>query len=163
MVILGIDPGLTQTGYGLINVSSNKPVLVDFGIIKPPNTQFPLSERLRVIHYDVIEIIKKYKPAVLSIEEIFYGKNVRSTIMLSHARAVALLAGSNYDLPIYEYSARKVKQSIAGNGNAKKEQLQFMVKSILKMNDLPKPLDASDALSIALCHFQQSTLLREKW
>ena len=162
MIILGIDPGLTQTGFGLINVGSKKPVLIDYGVIKPPGVDTPLSDRLFVINSDIIKIIKKYKPSILVVEDIFYSKNVKSTIMLSHARAAALLAGSQSNMPIYEYSARKVKQSIAGNGNAQKEQLQYMVKAILKMQDLPKPLDASDALAIAICHYQQSTLIREK-
>ena len=162
MVILGIDPGLTQTGFGLINVVSNKPILIDYGIIKPPNAKNELSYRIKVIYSDIIEIINTYKPSVLVVEEIFYSNNVKSTIMLSHARSVVLLSGSLSNIPVYEYSARKVKQSLSGNGNAKKEQLQYMVKAILKMQDLPKPLDASDALAIAICHFQQSTLLREK-
>ena len=162
MIILGIDPGLTQTGFGLINVGSNKPILIDYGVIKPPGVENPLSDRLKVIHSDIIEIIKNNKPSVLVVEDIFYSKNVKSTIMLSQARAAALLAGSLSNIPVYEYSARKVKQSLSGNGNAQKEQLQYMVKAILKMQDLPMPLDASDALAIAICHYQQSTLIREK-
>ena len=162
MIILGIDPGLTQTGFGLINVNSNTPVLIDYGVIKPPGIDVPLADRLKVVYTDIVEIINKYKSAVLVVEDIFYSKNVKSTIMLSHARAAALLAGSSSNIPVYEYSARKVKQSIAGNGNAQKEQLQYMVKAILKLSDLPQPLDASDALAIAICHYQQSTLIREK-
>ena len=162
MIILGIDPGLTQTGFGLINVGSKQPTLIDYGVIKPPGVDHPLSDRLFVINSDIIKIIKKYKPSILVVEDIFYSKNARSTIMLSHARAAALLAGSQSSMPIYEYSARKVKQSITGNGNSQKEQLQYMVKAILKMQEVPKPLDASDALAIAICHYQQSTLIREK-
>jgi len=162
LIILGIDPGLTQTGFGLINVGSKKPILIDYGVIKPPGVESLLSDRLKVIHSDIIEIIKNNKPSVLVVEDIFYSKNVKSTIMLSQARAAALLAGSLSNIPVYEYSARKVKQSLSGNGNAQKEQLQYMVKAILKMQDLPMPLDASDALAIAICHYQQSTLIREK-
>ena len=162
MIILGIDPGLTQTGYGLINASMRQPFLIDYGVIKPPGVEHVLSDRLLVINSDIFKIIEEYKPSVLVVEDIFYGKNVKSTILLSHARSAVLLAGAQSKMPIYEYSARKVKQSVTGNGNSKKEQLQFMVKAILKMEELPRPLDASDALAIAICHFQQSLLMREK-
>ena len=158
MRILGIDPGLTQTGFGIIHAGNSNPTLLDYGIIKPPGSNIPLAQRLKTIYKDIIEIIKNYKPTVLAIEDVFYGKNVKSTLLLGHARGAAMLAGAEFDMPIYEYSARKIKQAVTGNGNAHKKQVQFMVKSRLNMKTLPEPLDASDGLAIAICHYQQIRL-----
>ncbi|MBC8213917.1 MAG: crossover junction endodeoxyribonuclease RuvC [Candidatus Marinimicrobia bacterium] len=154
MRILGIDPSLVQTGFGIISINNNTPELVDYGIIKP-NAKENLPNRLLTIFQDVKQIVKDYKPSVFSIEDVFYGKNVKSTLLLGQARGVAIVAGATAEIPIYEYSPRKVKQALTGNGNASKEQVQFMVKASLNMQDLPQPMDASDALAIALCHYQQ--------
>lgn len=154
MNILGIDPGLTQTGYGIIQVTGTQTTMVDYGIIKP-NAKESLPQRLITIFNDVAEIIEKYTPSVMAIEDIFYGKNIRSTLMLGHARGAALLAAAQQKIPIYEYSPRKVKQALTGNGNAHKQQVQFMVKSVLQLADIPQPQDASDALAFCLCHTQQ--------
>ena len=154
MNILGIDPGLTQTGYGIIQVTGTQTTMVDYGIIKP-NAKESLPQRLITIFNDVAEIIEKYTPSVMAIEDIFYGKNIRSTLMLGHARGAALLAAAQQKIPIYEYSPRKVNQALTGNGNAHKQQVQFMVKSVLQLADIPQPQDASDALALCLCHTQQ--------
>ena len=155
MRILGIDPGLTQTGFGIIHAGNSDPTLVDFGIIKPPGAGNPLAQRLKSIYRDIVQVVQDYKPTIMAVEDVFYGKNVKSTLLLGHARGAALLAGAEFDLPIYEYSARKIKQAVTGNGNAHKNQVQYMVKSRLKMKFSPKPIDASDALAIAICHYQQ--------
>ncbi len=154
MRILGIDPGLVQTGFGIISVIKNKTSMVDYGVVKP-STSDELPQRLLTIFNDIQHIIQDYKPTVMAIEEVFYGKNVKSALLLGQARGSAIVAGSGMKLPVYEYSARKIKQSITGNGNAHKEQVQFMVKAQLNMSELPEPIDASDALAIALCHHQQ--------
>ena len=154
MKILGIDPGLVQTGFGIINIKSNNASLIDYGIIKPSKND-SLSIRLLTIYNDVCKIIVDYKPQICAIEDIFYGKNVKSTMRLGQARGASMVAAASKNIPIYEYSARKVKQSLTGNGNAHKDQVQFMVKSYLKMNHLPEPIDAADALAIALCHDHQ--------
>ena len=117
------------------------------------------SRGLELEKGNLIKIIEEYKPSIMAIEDIFYSKNVKSTLLLGHARASALLAGATSDLLIFEYSARKVKQSVSGNGNAHKKQVQYMVRVRLKMDSDPKPIDASDALAIALCHYQQTNLL----
>jgi len=117
-----------------------------------------LSLRLLSIFDDVCEIIKTYKPSILSIEDVFYGRNVKSALKLGQARGAAMVAAASAHLSIHEYSARKIKQSVTGNGNSKKEQVQFMVKNILCMDEIPQPEDASDALAAALCHFQQFRL-----
>ena len=151
MKIIGIDPGLVCTGFGIIDSSGNNLKVVDFGIIKA-DPKDSLSQRLKTIYDDVKEIVEMYKPSVMSIEEVFYGKNVKSALLLGHARAVPMVVSANYNMPLYEFSSRKIKQSITGNGNATKEQVQFMVKNILLMDSLPQPLDASDALAIAICY-----------
>ena len=154
MKIIGIDPGLVQTGYGIINVSNNQTSLIDYGIIKPPQKD-SLANRLLTIFNDVCEIISSYNPQILAIEEVFFGKNVKSAMRLGQARGASMVAAASKGIPIYEYSARKVKQSVTGNGNAHKTQVQFMVKVKLKMAHNPEPMDAADALAIALCHNHQ--------
>ena len=154
MKIIGIDPGLVQTGYGIINVSNNQIGLIDYGIIKPPPKE-PLANRLLTIFNDVSEIISNYNPQIFAIEDVFYGKNIKSAMRLGQARGASMVAAASKEIPIYEYSARKVKQSITGHGNAHKTQVQFMVKAKLQMDHNPEPIDAADALAIALCHDHQ--------
>ena len=154
MKIIGIDPGLVQTGFGIINVSNNQTSLIDYGIIKPP-TKDSLANRLLTIFNDVCEIISSYNPQIFAIEEVFFGKNVKSAMRLGQARGASMVAAASKGISIYEYSARKVKQSVTGNGNAHKTQVQFMVKAKLKMDHTPEPIDAADALAIALCHDHQ--------
>jgi crossover junction endodeoxyribonuclease RuvC len=155
--ILGIDPGLVQTGYGIITINNNDPQIVDYGVVKPIVNE-ELASRLLTIFEDVSEIINMHKPSIFSIEDVFYGKNVKSALRLGQARGAAMVAAASAGLSIHEYSARKIKQAVTGNGNAHKEQVQFMVKATLKMDELPEPIDASDALAAALCHFQQFRL-----
>ena len=158
MKILGIDPGLIQTGFGLINIKNNNEIkLIDYGVIKPL-LKDTLSKRLLTIFNDICEIIKIHKPKIFVIEDIFYGKNVKSAMRLGQARGAAMVAAAFNEVPIYEYSARKVKQSITGNGNAHIDQVRFMVKNLLKMDTVPKSNDASDALGIALCYLLQNKL-----
>ena len=154
MVILGSDPGFVQTGFGIISVNNKKIDMIDYGVIKP-NAKVDLPKRLLTIHEDVKSIIDQYSPKIVVIEDIFYGKNIKSALKLGQARGAAMVASASEKIPIYEYSAKKIKQAITGNGNASKEQIQFMVKSILNLKSLPKPIDASDALAIAICHCQQ--------
>ncbi|MBI45068.1 MAG: crossover junction endodeoxyribonuclease RuvC [Candidatus Marinimicrobia bacterium] len=154
MTILGIDPGLTKTGFGLISINKDIPKIIDFGIIQP-NKNDTLSKRLHTIYIDMEELIATFSPTVLSIEDVFYGKNVKSALLLGQARGVAMLCAAKNNIPVFEYSAKKVKQSVTGNGNADKVQLQYMIKQIFNLKNLPKPLDASDAVGIALCHFNQ--------
>tara|TARA_Y100001970_G_C13893830_1_gene680109 strand:- start:19 stop:501 length:483 start_codon:yes stop_codon:yes gene_type:complete len=154
MRILGIDPGLTKTGFGIIDINNENSSLVDYGIVKPANKD-KLEKRLLTIFQDISQIIDQYKPTIVCIEEVFYGKNFKSALLLGQARGVALVAAASKDVNIFEYSAKKIKQSITGNGNANKEQVKFMVSSMLKIKDSNMPLDASDALAIALCHCQQ--------
>ena len=154
MIILGIDPGLSKMGFGLISIVNEEALLVDFGVITTSADQ-PLEKRLKVIYLDLNTVIKKYQPKVMSVEGSFFGKNVKSMMMLGHARGMALLSAAKIGIPVYEYSPRKIKQSVTGNGNATKEQVKFMIKIILRLQNKNIPDDASDALAIALCHMKQ--------
>ena len=154
MIIIGIDPGIRKTGYGIIKSSKNNAELVDYGIISS-NSDESVAKRIYSIYCDVEMLISKYKPVVLSIEDIFFSNNVKSMLLLGQARGAALIAAASKEMIIYEYSAKKIKQSLTGNGNSGKHQVQFMVQNILKLSSPPSPLDASDALAAALCHFQQ--------
>ena len=157
MNILGIDPGLGTTGYGIISNINNEMQLVDFGTIKT-SPKDSLSKRLKIIFNHISELIIKHKPSIFSIEEIFYSNNVKSSLLLGHARGVAIAAAATNNIIVYEYSAKKIKQSLTGNGNAHKEQVKFMVTNLLKLNDAPKSNDASDALAIGLCYTLQNKL-----
>ena len=157
MIVLGIDPGLTKTGFGLLSISNDTPQIIDYGIIEPNKNDY-LSKRLHSIYVDINQLIEMFAPTVFSIEDIFYGRNVKSALLLGQARGVAMLCAAKYDIPVFEYSAKKVKQAITGNGNADKTQLQYMIKQIFKLKQLPTPLDASDAIGIALCHIYQNKI-----
>ena len=157
MKVLGIDPGLGNTGYGIVSVVNNNFELIDFGVIKT-NSKDKLAHRLQIIFNAISQLISEHKPTIFSIEEIFYSKNVKSSLLLGHARGVSMAAASVNNVLVYEYAARKIKQSLTGNGNAHKDQVQFMVKNLLKMNEAPKSNDASDALAIAICYFFQNRL-----
>ena len=154
MIIIGIDPGIRRTGYGIIKSSNNNPELVDYGIVSSDSDE-PVAKRIYSIFSDIQMLIEKFQPSVLSIEDIFFGKNVKSMLLLGQARGAALIAAASKNLIIYEYSPKKIKQSLTGNGNSEKHQVQFMVQNILKLSSPPNPHDASDALAAALCHFQQ--------
>ena len=157
MKVLGIDPGLGNTGYGIVSAVNNNFELIDFGVIKT-NSKDKLAHRLQIIFNEISQLINEHKPTIFSIEEIFYSKNVKSSLLLGHARGVAIAAASVNNILVYEYAARKIKQSLTGNGNAHKDQVQFMVKNLLKMNEAPKSNDASDALGVALCYLLQNKL-----
>ena len=157
MIIIGIDPGLVKTGYGLIKVINNDCAIIDFGIICP-NKSDNLSNRLSTIYQDISLIINKFRPDILSIEEVFFGKNVKSALLLGHARGASMLSASNNNIPVFEYSPRKIKQAITGNGNAHKSQVKYMIMKQFNLSKLDCPEDASDALAIALCHLNQIKL-----
>jgi len=157
MIVLGIDPGLVQTGYGLIKIGSKNNQAIDYGTISS-SSQDKLALRLLAIYDDLLSVINEYKPSVMAIEEVFYGKNVKSALLLGHARGVSMICAAKYNIPVFEYSARKVKQSITGNGNAHKSQIRFMIMKELNLKKFNAPIDASDALAIALCHIYQVRL-----
>ncbi|MBE9398425.1 crossover junction endodeoxyribonuclease RuvC [Pontibacterium sp. N1Y112] len=156
MLILGIDPGSRITGYGVINSVGSKNEYVASGCIRIKGDALP--ERLQQVFEGVTEVISRYCPQEMAIEQVFMARNADSALKLGQARGVAIVAGTNQELPIYEYAARKVKQSVVGNGSADKAQVQHMVAHILKLPGLPQ-VDAADGLAIALCHAHTRTNL----
>ncbi len=150
MIILGVDPGTNFTGFGIINCSNNNFDRITHGIIRLPSSK-PLSLRLEIIYDELDNLIKVYSPDEFAIETAFYGKNVQSAMKIGYARGVAILAAVHNKIPTSEYSPREVKKSIVGNGAASKEQVSYMIKTLLTIRSKMK-YDESDALAIALCH-----------
>ena len=148
-LILGIDPGSIKTGFGIINSVGSKHEYVASGVIRIPSVSLP--ERLKVIFDSVTEIIEEYCPQEMAIESVFMAKSAGSALKLGQARGAAIVAGVNQGLPVSEYEAKKVKQSVVGTGSADKHQMQQMVKTLLKLSSVPQE-DAADALGVALCH-----------
>ncbi len=155
MIILGIDPGSYNVGYGILQVERRKIVAAGCDTITI-NSKIQLAERLTLIHSGMDKVISEYNPDIAVIETIFYGKNIKSAFTLGHARGVIMLALAQQNIEIFEYSPREVKKSVVGNGNASKEQIQYMVQKILNLSTKPKTEDAADALAIALCHFNKN-------
>ncbi len=154
MRILGIDPGISCTGYAVLDQGDDGAVtLVELGVIKTSPSE-TISQRLKTIFEGVEEVIVSLEPEHLAIESVFVGRNVQSALKLGQARGVSIVAAAKAGLNVMEFSPREVKQNITGNGNATKEQVQFMVTSILKLTKVPKPNDAADAVAIALSFIQ---------
>ena len=154
VVVLGLDPGTLATGYGVVARAGGLLTLLDCGSIRN-DAASPMASRLHRIHMGIIEVIERNRPDEFAIESAFYGKNAQSALKLGHARGVAILAAVQRRLLITEYSPREVKKAVAGKGTASKEQVRFMVRSILALDDTPMGLDASDAVAIALCHMHR--------
>lgn len=151
MKILGIDPGTQIAGYGLIETKGPKISVVEYGSLKADKRQsFP--QRLKFIHSGIMNIILKHQPDEMAVEEVFYGKNIKSAIKIGEGRGIVFLCAALANIPITEYAATVVKKAVVGNGNAHKDQVQEMVKIILELSKIPEPEDASDALAIAICH-----------
>jgi crossover junction endodeoxyribonuclease RuvC len=150
MRIFGIDPGTIVTGYGLIEKKKSRYAGIDFGEIKTKKDQV-LSRRLEDIYNRLFEIIQDVRPEAIALEDIFYGKNVKSLIKQGHVRGIIILAASHAGIPVFEYSPLEVKKAVVGYGMADKAQVQQMVKAILNLAEIPPP-DAADALAMALCH-----------
>ncbi len=156
IVVLGVDPGTLVTGYGLVARRNNTVRLVACGsIINNGTTAMPL--RLERIYAELERIIMHYHPDEFAIESAFYGKNAQSALKLGHARGVSMLAAVQRQIPTTEYSPREVKRALVGNGAASKEQVQFMVRSLLGLSSSKMLHDTSDALAVALCHAQRMT------
>ena len=157
-VILGIDPGTSIMGYGVIQIINSKPILITLGILDLRKYSDHYL-KIKKIFDRTLELIKEYKPDELAIEAPFYGKNVQSMLKLGRAQGAAISAALHCEIPIFEYAPRKIKLSITGQGEASKEQVAGVLKTILKIEDLPKFLDATDGLAAALCHYYQKTSL----
>jgi len=150
MRVLGIDPGSRITGYGLIDKEGNRLIHVDNGaIFTDSHKDFPM--RLQRIYRGLTEIIERYRPDSVAVENIFFATNVQSALKLGQARGAAIVAGVNAGLPVYEYTALQVKQAVVGHGRADKQQVQKMLKVLLNLPEIAQE-DASDALATAICH-----------
>ena len=161
--ILGVDPGTTITGYAVIEKNSNgELVLISLGYIELSklNSHY---DKLKQIHERVTSIITSFSPDELAIEAPFYGENVQSMLKLGRAQGAAIVAAMLKGLPVYEYSPRKIKLSITGNGNASKEQIAAVLKKLFKIENLPSKLDATDGLAVAFCHyFSKNSIMLDK-
>ncbi len=147
---LGIDPGSRVTGYGIVEQAGGRIVRVDHGEIRIKNGE-PFTRCLSRIFDELIAVIERNKPDAIALEDIFYGKNVKSLIKQGHVRGVALLAASRSGVPAYEYTPLEVKKAVVGYGQAEKHQVQMMIRAILQLEEMLPP-DASDALAVAICH-----------
>lgn len=153
-IILGIDPGSRLTGFGIIEAQGSKIAYVSSGCIRI-DTEQDLAHRLKQITQSVDQLIQTYCPDEFAIEQVFLGKNVDSALKLGQARGAAIVAAALKELPVFEYAARSVKQSVVGKGSAEKTQVQHMVQTLLKLPGIPQA-DAADALAIAICHAHSS-------
>ena len=159
MRILSIDPGLSVTGFGILeSVKTGQINLLAYGLIKPP-VKDTLPRRLNFLFEETIKILDKFNPEALAIEDLFFSKNFKSAMALGQARGALILAAAQANLPVSEYAPRKVKMSVCGNGAASKEQVGYMVSKTLKLKSLPKPYDISDAIAVGICFFNQAKFL----
>jgi crossover junction endodeoxyribonuclease RuvC len=152
--ILGIDPGTTVAGYGLVEIRNKVPVILNMGTITPGKFS-DHYERLKYLHERALFLVKEYKPDVMALEAPFYGKNVQSMLKLGRGQGVIMAAALFHGVPIFEYAPLLVKQAITGMGRASKEQVAYFLQKVYHLNDLEKSLDATDAVAVAICHFIQ--------
>ena len=153
--ILGIDPGTIITGYGVINIFGKTPELENFGFLDLSKLTDPY-EKLTKIYKRTLYLIDNYKPDEFAIEAPFFGKNVQSMLKLGRAQGVAIAAALSKNIPVFEYSPRKIKMAVTGNGNASKEQVAVFLQNLLRFKDIPAKLDATDGLAVAVCHYYQN-------
>jgi len=151
VIILGIDPGTAITGFGVIETRGNKYKLLDYGCIRT-EAGILLEHRLDKLYQGMMILFRRWQPEEMAIEELFFNKNTRTALTVGHARGVILLASAHHQVAVKEYTPLQVKQAVVGYGRADKQQVQYMVKTILNLSELPKPDDAADALAIAICH-----------
>ena len=164
MRILGIDPGTIAMGYGVIESRDEEATLIDCGVLTAPSRS-PIGERLSYLYNELVEIVSKFNPDVLAIEQPFVAKNAKSALAIGRAQAVAILVAANKDIPVHEYTPTRIKQQVASYGASSKEQVQEMVRLQLGLSQAPQPSDAADALAVALCHLGEthfSNLLAEQ-
>ncbi|MBC8174754.1 MAG: crossover junction endodeoxyribonuclease RuvC [Candidatus Marinimicrobia bacterium] len=155
--VIGIDPGISTTGFGIIEGYDDTLEVVTFGTIVS-SAKKPIYDRLSILYDRICQVIQEYQPTEMAVEESFFSKNPRTALVLGQARGVILLAGAHQHIKCFEYTPRKIKMSVVGSGAASKEQVQFMVKSILKLDEHPSSFDITDALATGMCHLNQMKL-----
>lgn len=158
MRVLGIDPGYAIMGYGIVDIKGSRLSPVGYGVITTEN-DMSMPERLKHIYSRLMEIIAECEPDVSAIEELFFNSNAKTAILVGQARGTAVLACINSGLEVYEYTPLQIKQALVGYGRAEKEQVQYMVKTLLNLKEVPKPDDAADAVAAAICHCNSATSL----
>lgn len=152
MLTLGIDPGTARMGFGLV-ADGDQLSVVEFGVFETSSSA-PMTDRLLELHRSVSALITSHRPDALAVEQLFFARNVTTAIAVGQARGVVLLAAAQAGIPVAEYTPSEVKQAVAGYGKADKPQMQEMVRLILRLDEIPRPDDAADALAIAVCHAQ---------
>ncbi|MFI3313963.1 MAG: crossover junction endodeoxyribonuclease RuvC [Eubacteriales bacterium] len=162
MRILGIDPGFATIGFGLVDSNRGQQTMLQYGTINTtPDQDF--SQRLVTVYDDMTQLLSALQPEVVAMEQLFWGHNVTTGIGVSHARGVLVLAVAQAGISLFEYTPMQIKQAVAGYGKAEKRQVMDMTRRLLKMNEIPRPDDAADALAVALCHGRTHTsLLHQK-
>lgn len=157
MIVIGIDPGLARTGYGVLSTGSGSPVPLTFGCIETGG-DCSSPERLLEIHARISGLFEEYDPAWVVLERLFFSRNTTSAMQVSEARGVLLLAAAQHGTPVTEYTPNQVKQAVTGSGRADKHQVQEMMRRLLRLEEVPRPDDAADGLAIALCHINMVQL-----
>ena len=153
MRVLGVDPGLSRCGIGVVEGSSHRPVAVRAGVITTPPTD-PLGRRLHALHREVTVLLDEVRPDAIALERVFFNANVRTAMGVGQAAGIVLLAAEEAGVEVTQYTPTQVKAAVAGTGDADKEQVGFMVRTLLRLAEPPRPADAADALALALCHLQ---------
>ena len=154
MRTLGVDPGISVTGYGIVEDREKEIRMIDYGVLVPPNYT-SIADQLQFLYAGLMELLLRYQPDEVAIEEVFVAKNSRSTLAMGRAQAVAILAAANHRVPVYTYTPTQIKQVVASYGGSGKEQVQKMVQIQLGLPQIPQPSDAADALAVAICHLRQ--------
>lgn len=164
MIVLGIDPGTQVTGYGVVGATGPSSMsLIECGVIRT-QARDPLPARLQEIYEGIVDLLTRHKPEVVSVEDVFYARNVRTTVTLGHARGVILLAAQQHAVRVHELAPAAIKKAVVGSGSATKEQVQFMITRLLRLKSVPKPADAADGVAAALAfilgaHLEAATRL----
>ncbi|HTY91074.1 MAG TPA: crossover junction endodeoxyribonuclease RuvC [Methanocella sp.] len=160
MRILGIDPGIALTGFGVIDKEGVRIKAGSYGHIST-ESHTPVPDRLKILYDDMANIVQEYRPDVMAVEELFFNKNAKTAIIAAQARGVIILSAVNNDVKVVEYTPLQVKQAVIGYGRASKQQVQFMVKELLCLKEIPKPDDTADALAIAICHANSVDIMKQ--
>jgi len=153
MIVLGIDPGTAIMGYGVLDYQNSKHKSLAYGVIRTDKEE-KTEDRLKELFHGINRLLDEYKPDVMAVEELFFNRNTTNAISVGQARGIALLAAGLRGIPIGEYTPLQVKQAVVGYGRAEKHQVQYMIRKILNLSEIPKPDDAADALAVAICYCQ---------
>lgn len=157
MLVLGIDPGIAITGFGFIEANQHHEYhCIDFGVIRT-KAELTDPDRLIIIYDKLTDLIQRYQPDTSTVEKLFFQRNVKTALSVGQARGIVMLTLAQANLPIHEYTPNEIKQTVCGYGNAGKRQIQRMVQSLLKLEEIPKPDDAADALAVAICHIHHQS------